>query len=120
MAKDINIEQILNYIKSINSKLDSIDKQLTFIGTEREILEDVRVGQVGIKELLLNHRTHLDNKIDDVKGEVIEQNIKTGERIENASEKIENTNYKIDEVKKEVKVTQDQNKEIIKNVDDIK
>ena len=96
------IEQILNRVKTIDSRLDSIEKQVSFIGTEREILEDVRVGQASLKELLLNHRTHLDNTVGDIKSEVIEQALKTEEKIDENIEKTEETKDKINEVKQAI------------------
>jgi len=82
------LEQILNYIKTIDSRLDSLEKQVTFIGTEREILEDVRSSQAALKELLLNHRTHIDNSVQDMKGEFIEQAIKTEEKLEETQDRV--------------------------------
>ena len=89
------LEQILNRIKTIDSRLDSLEKQVTFIGTEREILEDVRVSQASLKELILNHRTHIDNSVKDVKAEFIEQQLKT-------EEKLDETQHRVDDIKETI------------------
>jgi uncharacterized protein YwqG len=85
----ILLEQISNKQKIQDSRLDSLEKMARFQHSEREILEDVRNGQTSLKETLLNHREHIDNKIEDVKGEIIEQGIKTQEKAENTKDKIE-------------------------------
>ncbi len=101
--KNTNLtEQILNKIKIIADRLDSIEKTIQFINSEREILEDIRTSHVSLKELLLNQRQHFDNKIGDVKSEVTIQGIKTEDKLEETQEKVENTRNRIEEVKKAI------------------
>jgi hypothetical protein len=85
----ILLEQISNKQKVQDGRLDSLEKMARFQHGEREILEDVRTGQTTLKETILNHREHIDNKIDDVKGEVIEQGQKTQGEAEDAKNKVE-------------------------------
>ena len=117
MAKDSFTEQLLDKIKVIADRLDSLEKTVQFINSERSILEDIRTSHVALKELMLNQREHTDNLFKDLKSELKIQSIRTVDKLEEAQEKTEEIHDKVEEVKKEVKVTQDQNKEIIKQVE---
>jgi len=98
--KNTNLtDQILNKIKIIADRLDSIEKTIQFINSEREILEDIRTSHIALKELLLNQRQHFDNKVDDVKSEVTIQGIKTKDKLEETQEQVENAKDKIEDIK---------------------
>ena len=85
---DTLAEKILNKLKVMDARLDSIEKMTNFINTEREIMEDIRTSFVAFKELLLNQRQHFDNKVNDVKAEVQIQGIKTDDKLEDTKDKI--------------------------------
>ncbi len=82
-------EQILNKIKIIVDRLDSIEKTVQFINSEREILEDIRTSHVALKELMLNQREHTENLFKDVKSEVKIATIKSEEKSDELKEKVE-------------------------------
>lgn len=95
-------EEILNKLKIIADRLDSIDKLLQFINSEREIIEDNRTSLAALKQMLENHREHIDHKVDDVKSDIQINAIKTEEKLDETQEKVEDNSKKINEVKKAI------------------
>jgi hypothetical protein len=99
---ELKIEKLIAQNKKIERTQGDILKYLELIYKEREILEDIELSVKSLGEKMVYQKGHVDNILKDVKGEVIEQNLATQE--------------KVAEVKKEVKITQDQNEEIKKEV----
>lgn len=89
MKDALYLERILDKLKIMDRRMDSLEKNVSFISTEREILEDIRTSFVALKELMLNQRDHHDNKMDDIKAEIQLSAIKTEDKLDDAKEKLE-------------------------------
>ncbi len=103
MANDILSEQFLNKLKIIADRLDSIEKTLQFINSERSIMEDIRTSHVALKELMLNQREHTDNLFRDLRSELKIQSLKTVDKLEQTQEKTNEIHDKIEKVEESLK-----------------
>lgn len=95
-------EQILEKLKNMEKRLESIEKYLELIYQEREILEDLRISQAALKEQVSGHREHIDNIVSDVKSDISIQGVKTERKLEEARKTIEHADKKVEEIKKAI------------------
>jgi hypothetical protein len=102
MANEEILEQILNKLKIISDSQENIVRYLEKIDSERKIMEDIREGQVALREVLINHRDHVDNGINDVKTDIKIEGLKTADKLEETQEKIEKTTDKVNEIKQAI------------------
>ena len=97
--KDAILEQILNKLKVLADGQENIIRYLEKIDSEREIMEDIREGQVSLKEVVFNRTAHIDNVVKDVQTDIKIQGLKTEDKLEETKEKVEDTHKKIEQVK---------------------
>ena len=89
-------KRVLRELKDLNTKLD-------LIYGEREILEDIIGSIKAFSEKLTFHRQHIDNIVDDVKGDVKESQLALEDKVEQVKKEVKSGNETTEELKEAIK-----------------
>ena len=97
-----NYLKMNDFQKQVLRELKDLRNQLTLIYEEREILEDIIGSIKAFSEKLTFHRGHIDNIVDDVKGDVKESQLSVEEKMEEVKKEVKQGNNITEELKEAI------------------
>lgn len=85
------IENISKDLREIVRRLDSQDRYLELIYKDRELLNDVREGQAGLRQRVLDHAEHVESIVKDSEAEITKKVVETQDVVEDTGQKTAET-----------------------------
>lgn len=81
------IENVVNELKKVNRRLETLQSSADLIYKDRELLEDIQASGQALKQIILLNQEHQDNNAQHVKADIKD----VGVKVENKVDEVKNT-----------------------------